>query len=221
MPTITIPDLFSTTAPYDRLPAPTVTAADVTITIDGVTSQTTNPPVVNPDGSVSIDLTDAEYLHGAKVKFKDFVDLDNGLLLEWLSVEVEILIEEPVVTNPLSRRHRQIAKAFERDLRSHAIPIAIVRNGFSDASCAIHTQPRYSSSDDEGFITTSNTEYFLMRRCDYRSASQVTNPKVGDRIIKTATGESFEVINDDDGKNLDDTQPEIDKLRIPVRRVAT
>ena len=121
----------------------------------------------------------------------------------------------------LSRRHRQIAKAFDRDLRAHGIPIAILRNGFSDPSCAIHTQPRYSSSDDEGFITTSNTEYFLMRRSDYRSASQVTQPKIGDRIIKTATGESFEVINDDDGRNLDDTQPEINKLRIPVRRVST
>lgn len=84
MATITIPDLFSTTAPYDRLPSPTVTAADVTITIDGVTTPNTNPPVVNTDGSVSIALTDAEYVDGAVVKLTDA----DG---EWGSVEVFIV----------------------------------------------------------------------------------------------------------------------------------
>ena len=89
MPIITLPTgLISTAATingtdvsYSRLVAPVITTGDVTVTIGAVTSDSTNLPVVDSDGVVTLEITDAESVNGAVVSFRS----QNGL---WRTVDI-------------------------------------------------------------------------------------------------------------------------------------
>lgn len=77
------PTIVGTSITYERLVAPDVTPADVTITINGVTRQTTNAPTVDADGYPSVDLTQAEEVAGARL---NFIDTDRA----WLDTRVTL-----------------------------------------------------------------------------------------------------------------------------------
>lgn len=113
MPTITIPDLFATTAPHDRLATPVVTAADVNVTIDDVTSPTTNPPVVQADGSVTVLATDAEYVTGARFRFEDAVGD------QWLGQTYHVDRSSELIASIADRLTPQRMAKLDRDL-AHA-----------------------------------------------------------------------------------------------------
>ncbi len=68
--TSTTPAVDGTSVSYDTLRSPTINTGDITVTIDQVTSNSTNQPTVDPEGVVTLELTDDEAVVGAVVSFR-------------------------------------------------------------------------------------------------------------------------------------------------------
>jgi hypothetical protein len=60
-----------------------------------------------------------------------------------------------------------------------------------------------------------------MRRTDYHwtNSATVIAPQPGDVITNTVTNQKYRVIPRDEGRRVDDTPPEINKIRIPVQPI--
>lgn len=117
-----------------------------------------------------------------------------------------------------TREQRQLSKAFERLMRKSGVPVRIDRNGVSFETSAVQTKRMYAGVDGEGFEVTIRRDDFLLFRSSYAISGLVVLPEPGDTITKVRTGERFVVVNDDDSEGVDDTQPEINKIRVPTRR---
>ena len=104
--TSAIATIDGTGVTYDRLLSPAIVPGDVTVTIDGVTTEATNLPSVDSDGGVTLELTDAESVNGAVVTFDD---LDK----QWLRVTVT-LIGDTTSTAPDSALTQSISDRLDR-----------------------------------------------------------------------------------------------------------
>lgn len=91
--TSTLPTIDGQQITYDTLANPTIESGDVTVTIGAATNHAANLPTVNPDRSVTLELTEAEAVVGASVRF---VDPDK----QWLDVEACIFSVAQNLTPP-------------------------------------------------------------------------------------------------------------------------
>lgn len=121
----------------------------------------------------------------------------------------------------MTRRYDQLSNAFARTLFKDGVTITFARGNASGSALAVFTEPRHDAVEPDGFTTIVSSSFFLMQRSAYRFTGQAepTMPMPGDVITNTITQQQYVVIPKDDSRKVDDTHPQIDKIRIPVKRI--